>query len=165
MILVTVGTSTEPFDRLLDSIAEVADGKERIIVQHGASAVRPAGADCVAFLDYDELLEHMRQARAIVTHAGVGSILAARLAGKRPLVVPRRRELGEAVDDHQLELASKLDEAGVVRLVADPASLPSALAEEALPLEGDAHGSQLADDVRMYLLEHVARRHGSTVRE
>ena len=158
MILVTVGTSTEPFDRLLDAVAPVAAGEEEVVVQHGASAVRPAGAECVAFLGYDELLDQMRRARAIVTHAGVGSIIAARLAGKRPFVVPRRRELGEAVDDHQFELARKLDQAGVVRLVDDPAMLPSALAEEAPPVEGHRSENALADDVRRYLIETVAAR-------
>ena len=105
MILVTVGTSGEPFDRLLESVAPLTAGEE-VVVQHGASAVRPPGAECVAFLEYSELLDRMRRARAVVTHAGVGSIMAALSVGKRPFVVPRRRALGEAVDDHQVELAA-----------------------------------------------------------
>jgi exopolysaccharide biosynthesis glucuronosyltransferase PssE len=158
MIFVTVGTSTQPFDRLLDGVASFAVGNEEVVVQYGASAVRPTGAECVAFLGYDEQLEHMRRARAIVTHAGVGSIIAARLVGKRPFVVPRLRELGEAVDDHQLELAKKLDQAGLVRLVAEPATLLSALSEEAPPVEGHRPENALVDDVRAYLLEMVAAR-------
>lgn len=161
MIFVTVGTSTQPFDRLLEGVASFADGDEEVVVQYGASAVRPAGAECVAFLGYDEQLEHMRRARAIVTHAGVGSIIAARLVGKRPFVVPRLRELGEAVDDHQLELARKLDQAGLVRLVAEPATLWSALSEETSPVDDRRAENALVDDVRTYLLETVAARQRS----
>ena len=164
MIFVTVGTSTQPFDRLLDGVASFADGDEEVVVQYGASAVRPMGAQCVAFLGYDEQLEHMRRARAIVTHAGVGSIIAARLMGKRPFVVPRLRELGEAVDDHQLELARKLDQAGLVRLVGEPATLLSALSEEAPMVDGHRPENALVDDVRTYLLETVAARKRSRVR-
>jgi UDP-N-acetylglucosamine transferase subunit ALG13 len=154
MILVTVGTSTQPFDRLLAAIPALA-GEEKVIVQYGASAVRPSGAECVAFLDYDSMLAHMQQARIVVTHAGAGSIIAARMAGKRPLVVPRLRALGEAVDDHQLELARKLDQAGVVRLVADPSSLPLALSDELRVEAQDLSDNPLADDLRAYLLERV----------
>lgn len=154
MILVTVGTSDQPFDRLLDSVAPLSE-REEVIVQHGASAVRPPGADCVAFLRYDDLLDRMRQARAIVTHAGVGSIMAARLVGKRPFVVPRLRDLGEAVDDHQLELATKLDEAGLVRLVSDPAALSSALSEAAPAVNGSRHDAALVDELREYLLQRI----------
>jgi UDP-N-acetylglucosamine transferase subunit ALG13 len=164
MIFVTVGTSTQPFDRLLEGVASFADGDEEVVVQYGASALRPTGAECVAFLGYDEQLEHMRRARAIVTHAGVGSIIAARLVGKRPIVVPRLRELGEVVDDHQLELAKKLDQAGLVRLVAEPATLLSALSEEAPPVDGHRSENALVDDVRTYLLEAVAARKRSGVR-
>ena len=41
-------------------------------------------------------------------HAGAGIISAALAAGRKPIVVPRRAALGEHVDDHQHQLASKL---------------------------------------------------------
>ena len=37
--------------------------------------------------------------------------------GKRPVVVPRLRRFGEAVDDHQVALGRRLDAAGLVTLV------------------------------------------------
>ncbi len=155
MILVTVGTSNQPFDRLLSSVTKLG-ASEDVIVQYGASAVRPAGAECIAFLGYEVLLEHMREARAVVTHAGVGSIMAALSVGKRPLVVPRLRRLGEAVDDHQLELARRLDQAGLVRIVPDPATLPVALAEEAPPpVDEIGRRNDLAEELREYLLECI----------
>ena len=151
MIFVTVGTSTQPFDRLVEGVAVLAETEE-VVVQCGASAARPAGAECVTFVEYAELLEYMRRARAVVTHAGVGSIMASLSVGKRPFVVPRRRELGEAVDDHQLELATRLDQAGLVALVADPAALGGALAgAQSAPPSENGSANALADDLRAYL--------------
>lgn len=156
MIFVTVGTSDQPFDRLIEGVAALA-AEEELIVQCGASAIRPSGAECAVFLDYESVLEHMRRARAVVTHAGVGSIMAALSAGKRPFVVPRLRELGEAIDDHQLELGAKLDRAGLVVLVRDPAALADAvrLARPA-PQNGNGGTNTLAEDLRKYLLERIS---------
>ena len=116
MIVVTVGTNEAPFDRLLRAF----DGHpvdEELLVQHGPSAIRPAGAECVEFLSYDELTDAIARARVVVTHAGVGSIMTALANGKRPVVLPRLRRFGEAVDDHQVALGRRLDEAGLVSLV------------------------------------------------
>lgn len=152
MILVTVGTSTEPFDRLLEGVEQLAE-REEVVVQHGASEVRPAGARCVAFLSYDELLDCMREARAVVTHAGVGSIMAALSAGKRPVVLPRLRARGEAVDDHQLELATRLEQAGLVQVVKSDESIGDALAHmPPLASRQDGGRNPLADELREYLL-------------
>ena len=76
MIVVTVGTSDTPFDRLLSAVEPLAS-REECIVQVGNSRVRPAGATCVSELPFEQLLAHMRDARAVVTHGGVGSIVSA----------------------------------------------------------------------------------------
>ena len=47
MIFVTTGTC-EPFDRLLEAL-DGAGLDERLVVQHGESPIRPAGAECVDF--------------------------------------------------------------------------------------------------------------------
>ncbi len=127
MILVAVGASQFPFDRLLCTV-DALDGEEEVVVQHGASEVRPTGARCVSFLPFAELKELVCEARVVVTHGGVGSILLALANGKRPYVVPRRRAFGETVDDHQLESSRRFAEAGLVTLVEDPESLAETIA-------------------------------------
>ena len=77
-------------------------------MQYGASREPHGAGEWVDFLDFDVLAERMREARVVVCHAGVGSIMLARRCGHRPVVMPRRFELGEAVDDHQLQLARRL---------------------------------------------------------
>ncbi|HJQ73415.1 MAG TPA: glycosyltransferase [Gaiellaceae bacterium] len=154
MIFVTLGTQAFPFDRLLRGLDGVA---EELVVQGGASTHRPAGAEWFDFLDLPQLLEHVRAARVVVSHAGVGSVMTAVREGKRPVVVPRLERHGEAVDDHQLPFARRLHGIGLVRLVEDPAELPAAIAETPEPPAALPAGeSRLAADLRAYL-EQLAR--------
>ena len=151
MILVSVGASHFPFDRLLHAVDGLPTG-ETVIVQHGPSEVRPAGARCVPFAPLQTLADLVQEARIVVTHAGVGSILLSLANGKRPYVVPRLSAFGETVDDHQLESARRLAQAGLVTLVEDLERLPSALAEAngnvALAPAGEV---PLVRDLRDYL--------------
>ena len=75
MIFVTTGTC-EPFDRLLHAV-DAASIDEELVVQHGFSPVRPHGARCVEFLPFAELVELVREARVVVTHAGQNGSQAA----------------------------------------------------------------------------------------
>ncbi len=160
MILVTVGTNEQPFDRLVQAAAELG-GSEPLVVQHGASRVAHGRGRWVDFVDFGELAELMRSADAVVSHAGVGSIILARRQGKRPLVVPRRMHLGEAVDDHQLPLARRLASSGMIELVEDVGLLSGLLErparrEQPEPLEGGLAGAaELAMDIRRFLQEAV----------
>ena len=122
MILFTVGTNEQPFDRLIRAAAEL-ERDEHLLVQYGTSRDTDGRGEWVDFLSFDELAERARRARVVVCHAGVGSIMLARRCGHRPMVVPRRHQLGEPVDEHQLYLARRLAESGLVTLVEDVAEL------------------------------------------
>lgn len=149
MIFVTLGTQAYPFDRLLRGL----DGtEEELVVQGGSSTHRPDGATWFEFLDYPQLVEHVRAARVVVTHAGVGSVMTVVAEGKRPVVVPRLARYGETVDDHQLPFARRMDRAGLVRLVEDPAGLRDAVAGTPEPPEARRDSeSSLVADLRSYL--------------
>ena len=150
MILVTVGTNEARFDRLLDAVATLPRG-ERLLVQHGHSKrVEHPDAELVSFLGYDQLAAAMGEARVVVTHAGVGSVLTALAAGKRPVVVPRLRRHGEAVDDHQLQLARRLGEVGLAR-VAEPAGLAAAVAQGGGSAPEPLRSTPLGAELRGYL--------------
>lgn len=151
MIFVTVGTNEAPFDRLLRAIGELRPA-DRIVAQCGASSVRPFGAECIDFMPFDTVAAHARSARIVICHAGVGSVMVALMQGKRPLVVPRLHRFGEAVDDHQLAFARRFHDAGLVRLVEDPADLGAAIGEvpHGPPLPA-TEASGLALELRAYL--------------
>ena len=48
----------------------------------------------------------------MISHAGMGSIITALELGKRIIVMPRRANLGEHRNDHQLATAKRLSEQG-----------------------------------------------------
>lgn len=126
MILVTVGTHHAPFDRLIAAAeAHAAATGERVVVQTGPSRVPTPHCEAHSWLSPERLEALAREARAVVTHAGPGSVLLALGAGRTPIVVPRDPALGEHVDDHQLRFAAHLE--GRARVVRDTTSLTEAL--------------------------------------
>jgi UDP-N-acetylglucosamine transferase subunit ALG13 len=126
LIFVTVGTHQQPFERLIGALDQL-EGSE-LVVQHGP-AKAPAGvARAEPYMPFEEIVACMREADAVITHAGVGSILCARREGHTPVIVPRRRDLGEHVDDHQAELTRALEPRGGIVAVWDVADLAASVA-------------------------------------
>jgi UDP-N-acetylglucosamine transferase subunit ALG13 len=158
VIFVTIG-SVQAFDRLVRAVDRLPGGEE-IVVQHGPSP-RPRRGRAFDFLSHDDVARYMASARVIVTHAGVGSILAALSVGKRPVVVPRRSALGEAVDDHQVELARHLHRQGTVWLVEEVTELPAALTAYSASSTSIVTGGALADELRAYVEHRVAHPRSS----
>jgi UDP-N-acetylglucosamine transferase subunit ALG13 len=100
-----------------------------VFVQHGSTPFDAAGFEARAFLGMAEFEERVASAGLLILHAGAGSVIHAVRAGKVPVVVPRRKESGEHVDDHQLEFARALAETGRVVLAEEVSALPAAVAE------------------------------------
>ena len=90
MIYVTVGTMFLDFPRLILKMDEIAqDTGERVIVQIGLGPTLPKHCEHFGFRPHEEVLAIQREARVIVCHAGIGSVLDA-LEARRPfIVVPR----------------------------------------------------------------------------
>jgi UDP-N-acetylglucosamine transferase subunit ALG13 len=127
-VLVTVGTNEAPFDRLVDAAGTLTS--EDVTVQYGASSTRPAGVRCFEYLSPGELARLVDATRVVVCHAGIGSVALALAHGKRPVVVPRLRRHGEAVDDHQVHFARKLEAAGLATVVENVSLLRQAVASD-----------------------------------
>jgi UDP-N-acetylglucosamine transferase subunit ALG13 len=153
MIFVTIGTA-EPFDRLLRAVGEV-DTDEEIVVQAGPSTARPEGPTYVDYLPYAELVEKVRNSRVVVSHAGVGTILTVLAQGKRPVVVARQKRYGEAIDDHQDELARRLADEGLVVLLENPEELPEHLRGDVEASTPVRPSEQLVRELRDFLEAHV----------
>jgi UDP-N-acetylglucosamine transferase subunit ALG13 len=155
VIFVTLGTQVFQFDRLLRAL-DAMPGDEPLVVQCRRAAVRPRRAEWHDYLSYEDLLARLREARVVVCHAGVGSVLTALEQGRRPVVVPRLHAFGEAVDDHQLPFARRLAAAGHVTLVEDVGGLAAALERPGDVQERSAGGGRLARDLGAYLQGVVA---------
>jgi len=153
VILVTVGTNEAPFDRLLKAV-EALSTDEEIVVQHGSSSIVPANAARIYdFLLFDDLVREMHASRVVVTHAGIGSIMTALSCGRRPVVAARLAAQREAVDDHQLPVARRLEEAGLVTLVEDLSRLEEAVAKAGEQVDVSLGADErLVSELRDYVL-------------
>lgn len=109
MILVLTGYHSMPFNRLVMWMDKYAsNGEEAVIIQRGVSKVETRFAKAFSFVPEEEMLDLYSEAHVVVSHAGVGTILQARRRNIPLILVPRKKELKEHVDDHQMEIASVL---------------------------------------------------------
>ena len=154
MIFVSVGTHEAPFDRMLRAVYAL-ELDEELIVQYGPSSIRSEHAREVDYIPFDQVVENIRRARAVVMHAGVGSVMISLANGKRPIVMARLREFHEHVDDHQVELARRMQDAGLVTFVETVDELRAALARDAEPA-GQMQGVPwLGSGIREYLSQEL----------
>jgi UDP-N-acetylglucosamine transferase subunit ALG13 len=124
VIFVTVGTQLA-FDRLITAVddwAGAARGRD-VFAQIGPSKLQPRHIEHARFISPEECAERIRTANAIVAHAGMGTILTALELGKPLLVMPRRAELGEHRNDHQVATAQRFAAQGRVNVVFDEREL------------------------------------------
>lgn len=130
MIFVTVGTQL-PFDRLLNAVDEWAlhNPGRQIIAQTGVSKVASPRINARAFVDAATFKSLAREAEVIVAHAGMGSILTGIELAKPVIIMPRRAELGEHRNDHQLATAENLAHLSNLRVAHDGEDLATALSE------------------------------------
>ncbi len=120
MILITVGTQG-PFERLVKTVDAWAGGagSERVLAQVGIGGAQYRHVECVEQLSPDGFRTAMTEARVVIAHAGMGTILAALEFEKPLLVMPRRAALGEQRNDHQLATATRFAERGLVTVAYD----------------------------------------------
>lgn len=135
MIFVTVGTQL-PFDRMIRTIDDWAGRRHsrngnghgaEVFAQIGPSSYRPQHIEWTQFLGADACREKTRAAGLIIAHAGMGSIITALELGKPILVMPRRMELGEQRNNHQLATVEQLVAQGKVTAAYDENDLAEKL--------------------------------------
>lgn len=111
MIFVTVGTQGR-FDRLIRTVDEWAGlhGRTDIFAQTGPSDYRSQHICTEKFVDPTEFRKRVKSASVVIAHAGMGSIITALELGKQIIVMPRRANLGEHRNDHQVATAKRFAE-------------------------------------------------------
>ena len=93
-----------PFDRLVKAVDRWAgeNGRDDVFAQIGQSEYRPSNIQWTNFLEPEEFKRKFDAAEVIVAHAGTGTIITALQLGKPVLVMPRRADLRETRNDHQV---------------------------------------------------------------
>ncbi len=112
MIFVTVGTQKFQMNRLMKQIELMAESMpdERFVIQYGNCTYIPKNCETYQFMDRPQFEQCVSECDVLITHGGVGTIMSGIRAGKPVVVVPRLRQYGEHVDDHQIEAARALKE-------------------------------------------------------
>lgn len=111
MIFVTVGTHEQQFNRLIKYMDEYAQTScEEIIIQTGFSTYKPHNCKWQKLFSYSEMEQNVKAARIVITHGGPSSFIAPLQIGKIPVVVPRRKEFDEHINDHQVNFCIQVKE-------------------------------------------------------
>ncbi len=128
MIFVTVG-SQEPFDRLIRAVDEWAGlcARSDVFAQIASSTFRPQHIEFTHFIEPSEFNRVIQEARVIVAHAGMGSIISALELGKPIVVMPRRADFRETRNDHQVATAARFGAQGTILVANDEQDLPERL--------------------------------------
>lgn len=116
----SVGNANQPFLRLLEAVARLAEKlPPPVIIQHGHTQIKAGNYQMVDFLSMDQFVNLVKTSDLLILHAGAGSILNALAARNKPVVVPRRVEFGEHINNHQVEFAGMLAKSGRIFLAED----------------------------------------------
>lgn len=163
MIFLTVG-SQMPFDRLVVAVDKWAGEHQGFEVQAqvGQSHYQAKHISTCPSLTPTEFKARVQAASVVVAHAGMGSVITA-LEFNKPLVLfPRRGDLRETRNDHQVATARWLaDRPGIQVAMTEPEigpALSRALERSvsAVPLQHSA-GSDLLVGFLAGYLEEVAQ--------
>lgn len=118
MIFVTVG-NMDPFDRLIQTVDAWAGRRtheEEIFMQIGGGRYRPEHCQYVDFLQPGTFRETFSQARFVISHAGMGTIITALELSKPLVVMPKRASLGEQRNEHQLATVRRFRRSSRIRV-------------------------------------------------
>lgn len=134
MIFVTVGTHEQQFNRLIKEVDRLKrEGiiKDEVFIQIGFSDYVPTHCNYSKFFGYDEMEKYVDEAELIITHGGPASFMQVLKKGKIPIVVPRKKEFDEHVNNHQLDFSIRVRNSGYpIKIVDDILELKNNLLNE-----------------------------------
>ena len=156
MIFVTVGTHEQPFNRLvecIDKLKKDRDIREEVIIQTGYSTYEPQHCKWQKLFPYQGMLKLVEEARIVITHGGPSSFIMPLQLGKIPIVVPRRHEFNEHVNDHQMNFCKAVAERqGNILVVEDIDKLGETIAKynnivAAMPIDMKSNNAKFCEEL------------------
>lgn len=138
MIFVTLGTQDKHFGRLLKAVYKL-ETDEKIVAQIGSTEFKSSKPEdkfeIHKFLSNEEFKKYMDEARVVITHAGVGTIIYGLKKHKKMIVAARLKKYGEHVNDHQLQILQTFASEGYIIPLENFDDLPKLLEMEFTPKE------------------------------
>ena len=132
MIFLTTGTQL-PFDRLVRAVDDWAEATQPDceifgqVLPASHNPYRPRNFATRTRLSPAEYAEMFGNARLIISHAGMGTILTALTHGKQICIMPRQVKHGEHRSDHQLATVERLGDHPGLHKAHDEHDLPRCL--------------------------------------
>lgn len=167
MIFLTVGTQL-PFDRLVATVDAWA-GKQGVtdvfgqIADPGATGFYPGNFRWQSFLPPADFDTCFQEARLVIAHAGMGSIISALTLAKPIVLLPRLAARGEHRNDHQLATARKFQRRPNVWVAMDETGLPEILTRALASGKGGGEGAgNEADQSLILAIRDVVLASGKT---
>ena len=116
MVLITVGTQKQEFNRMFELVRQSKElKKEELIVQRGYTKCNNSKRiKAFDFIPLEQMEEYISKADIIISHGGVGTIFSAIKKGKKVIAIPRLEKYGEHINDHQIEICEELEKEGYI---------------------------------------------------
>lgn len=113
-VFISLGTiKPYRFDRAVKALRKAIPPEIEVRIQYGETSQDYGAWDAQETISTEQFKENISWADIIVLHAGVGSALNILDQGKRPVLLVRRAQFGEHVDDHQEQIARSLTSLGL----------------------------------------------------
>ncbi|MBR2828524.1 MAG: GtrA family protein [Bacilli bacterium] len=163
MILVILGTQDKEFPRLLDAVQDLINRgiiHERVVVQAGQTKYQSDSMEIFDLLPAPEFDQLLNDADLIITHGGVGSILAAIKKGKKIIATPRLAKYKEHHNDHQKQIIKEFADKGYLLELRDFSKLDKMIekSKNFKPKKFQSHTSNMIQMLEDYMEEdhHVS---------
>jgi len=156
VIFLTVG-SQMPFDRLIRSVDAWAQRNPEVPVfaQIGDTEFVPVAMQWVRLLSPDDYQRAIDACDLLIGHAGMGTVITAAESGKPLLVMPRRGNLRETRNNHQVATAGWLSGRTGIRVAMDEdelvAELDRARCAALQPVRDSAAAGELIDTLSRFI--------------
>lgn len=157
-IFIMFGTQDKRFDRLMDAILSSKMIEEHeVYIQTGYTTGCYDTVHCQQYYTEQELTEQIQIADVVITHAGVGSIVASLKLNKPTIVVPRLGKYKEQNNDHQVQIMKRYQEQGYIIAVEDVTTLDTAVEQsktfQIKPYQTDKQG--IVEEIEKYIKEII----------
>lgn len=130
---------------------------EKIIMQTGSTTfeTNKENIEIYDYISLEEFNTYMKEARIIITHAGVGTIIAGLKMKKKMIVAPRLKRYNEHVNDHQLQILKTFAKDKYIMALEDFSKLEELINTDFKPKEFKSNNenfiNQLDDEINRLL--------------
>lgn len=127
-ILVITGMHSG-FNRLVKKVDEIAgEIPEKIIIQSGNASYNIKNAEHFKFKDYNEIKTLIKNSKLVICPGAMSAVDSLYL-GTPVIIIPRSKDEGEVINDHQKIFAEKLESQGLVKIVNNLDKLKDSISE------------------------------------